>query len=176
MRVRFETRGFKELDAELARIEKRASAKGTLRRALTKAAEPMRDAIRMAAPVKTGKLRESIKISPRANLGRMRLTKKGNLTQAKSKQQREAFGHIVEVFIGVDASVEPHSAPGRYDGVATYSAVIEFGKHNIPPVAMFRKGWDGGKDQVIEDLARELEDEIKKTIGRQQAKKARMKK
>jgi HK97 gp10 family phage protein len=145
----FKTKGFAELSAKLGMIPTELTRRNVAIRSLTKSAEPMKDKIQQLAPRDTGLLKSAIVISNKANFGR------------KSKQSRQQFGDIVEVFIGID-----QSAGTEKDGVARYSTIVEEGSNDTPAKPYFRPGFQSEGMATIDRIKDSLSLEISNAIKR----------
>lgn len=167
--MKIDFKGGKELEAALRDLGKRATAKNVAKRALVKAAEPIRDKAKSLAPddpaTGAGKyLRDSIKAAP-------------------GKRSR---GDRVWALVGIDAEVDPakyvdrKSGRGDYrdPGVAGVSVMMEFGvpAKNIPAQPFMRHAWESEKSRTPDRIAAELRSEIDKSAARAARKKARQKK
>src|SRR5690554_3055300 len=108
--VRVSVSGLKELDAALGELSQ-GTARGALRRALIKAAEPMRAAAQRNAPEDTGALKRSIivtsKIDNRAGKAEYAAVMKGGGSKAQAvgalRDARRAKGigeSFAEAFMG----------------------------------------------------------------------------
>ena len=155
--ITVKTKGFKELEANLAKLEKQTTRKNVAIRALTTGAEPMALTARRYAPKDEDDLEKSITVSPVATNARGRKGKRGG--------SGGQFGDIVQVFIGID--------PTRDARVNIYSQVQEFGNENNPAQPFMRPAFEGGKFRAIDHIADALKVEIGKAIGRQERKAAR---
>lgn len=167
MKVDF--KGGKELEAALRSLGKRVTAKNVAKRALTKAAEPIRDRAKSLAPddpaTGAGKyLRDSIKAAP-------------------GKRSR---GDRVWALVGIDSDVDPDKyvqrKNGRGDyrdpGVAGVAGIMEFGApaRNIPPHPFLGPAWATEGPKSPDRIAAELRSEIDKSAARAARKAARKKK
>ena len=155
MRVSF--KGGRELQAALAELGSVATQKNVAKRALDKAAIPIRDEAQRLAPddpeTGTGNfLVASIKIGERA-LGR------------RNRSYRKTNG-IVERYVGIDPTVHPR--------VAFYSEIQEFGKGKTPAQPFFRPAWESKKMVAMDRLADDLTVEIGKAADRAARKRARL--
>ena len=140
--------GFAELEKKLDQLTK-AAGKGVLRRALKKAAMPIADAANEFAPVgSTGSYAQSFSYSTK-------LTKRQRGLHRKMFRDDKA---AVEGFVGT-------SDPA---GVQQ-----EFGNINHGPQPALRPAWDGGREQLLEDLGRELWTEFEKSAARAARKAAK---
>lgn len=144
MTVTLEVKGFKELEAELAKL-KNPTARGVGRRAMRKALKPVEDAANA--------------FWPGASDQAFRTT-----SQLKSSQPRpEDTPTLVHMFVG---SPEPHAhllefgtgprtqtKTGRYTG-------------SVSPIPMLQPAWDLEGEEMLDRLRQILGDEIKKTFAR----------
>jgi len=154
--------GLKELDRALAELPK-AVARNTLRRVLKKAGEPIADKARQLAPVKSGKLRDSIIVS--AKLG----TKAGQAEYAAAMEaglgQTAALGAMRDARRAAKGSgsfAEMHIGPGRQP----HAHLQEFGSVNNQPHPFMRPAWDAHKDEALGIVRRDLGEEIMKSAKR----------
>lgn len=163
MKVSFS--GGREIEAALREIGSKATAKNVGRRALLKAAEPIRDKAQQLAPddPKTGAgkfLPESIKAAP----------------------GRRNKGDRVWAVIGIDASDDPATEKPRQGGgtyrdpgVAGVAVIQEFGAPaaNVPAQPFMRPAWEAEKAATPQRIADELWIDLEKTAQRAARKKAR---
>jgi HK97 gp10 family phage protein len=155
MKVAF--KGGRELQAALRELGNVTTQKNVAKRALDKAAIPIRDeAIRLAPDdPKTAEgvsLVSAIKIGERA-LGR------------RNRSFRRDNG-IVERYIGIDPTVNPR--------VAFYSEIAEFGKGNNPAKPYMRPAWETKKQVALDRLSDDLKIEIGKASDRASRKAAKL--
>lgn len=146
MKFKVKTSGFKELDDALGQLPK-ATGKNVLRRAALAALEPMQEAAAAKAPEDTGWLSGDIDTSTRLTRRQRRTAKKAS---------------TVEVYMG------PGSSPR--------SIVQEFGSADQPAQPYMRPAWDGGKEQLLDDVKETLGAEIDKAAARVARKAARLRK
>ena len=182
----FRIDGFPELEKALMQIEKRATQVAVTRRALQKAAEPMRDMASQYAAVRTGDLSEGIKISMRATgeVGRaayaavMRKTS-GDKTAALSAMRtaRRTFkasnppavlymGPISGLFYArfVEFGTKAHENGGRFAG----------SQHpGTAPDPFMRPAFDAEAQKTIDRLAPLIWAEIEKSALRAARRKAK---
>lgn len=162
--------GLAELDKALAELPK-ATQRNTLHRVLKKAAEPIADAMIAKAPVRTGKLRDSIAISTKIknNVGKAeyRAALKAGLgkeaaVSAMRTARRNATGEksFAEVFVG--------PAKGGAHGIFN-----EFGTVHMSPQPFVRPAWDSEQDTALEIIKSNLGDEIMKSAQRVAKRAAR---
>jgi len=162
--------GLRELDAALAELPK-AVARNTLRRVLKKAGQPIAEKARQLAPVDTGRLRDSINVSPK--LG----TKAGQKEYAAAMKQ--GLGQEAAVAAMRDARraakgegsfAEMYVGPGRQP----HAHLQEFGSVNNRPHPFMRPAWDANKDEALEIIKRDLGGEIAKAAKRVARRKAKL--
>jgi HK97 gp10 family phage protein len=151
--VTIRVEGLKELDRALSEM-KTATARGTVRRAMLKALQPMADeASRLAPddPRTTGQdLHRSIKVGDALRAGRSMMTK--------------GFGFG-------DGQVTVWMGPTR-EGYPQ-AIMQEFGTVKQPAQPYMRPAWDAGKTQLLEDFSTNMGAEITKTAERAARKAAR---
>jgi HK97 gp10 family phage protein len=160
MSVSVKVSGLAELDKALGELPK-ATARNVLVRTLNKAAQPMADEAKRLAPVKTGKLRDSIMVSTRVK------NKTGNAEYAAAmrgglgkdaaraallaaRKANKGQGSFAQTFIG----------PARGGGVIRYAHIVEFGSVDTAPQPYMRPAWDGTKNQVLDIIKGELANQI----------------
>ena len=138
--------GFKELDAALQEM-KTATARGTVRRAMLKALQPMADEASRLAPddprTPSPDLHRTIKVGDTLKAGRSIMAK--------------GFGFK-------DGQVTVWMGPTR-EGYPQ-AMMQEFGTVNQPAQPYMRPAWDAGHGQLLEDLKAGLKIEIDKTAAR----------
>lgn len=143
--------GFKELEAEFAKLEKPATRKASARRSLKKAAEPMAALAQGMAPVgDTNTLAPSIAVSTK-------------LSKRQAGLHRKMFASdraAVEMFMGAG----PHASAWNQ----------EFGNVNHPAQPFMRPAWDQDQRAMLDRLKEELWADIQKTIARAEARAARL--
>lgn len=141
------TTGFADMEAALAKIEKKATQKAVMRRALKKAAQPMADAAKSKAPRDDGVLQASIGVSTK-------------LSDRQKKLHRKQFRNdkaAVEMFVGAGPLSSAHNQ--------------EFGNEHHGPQPFIRPAWDQEAMPTLERLGQEMWSEIEKQAKRA-AKKA----
>ena len=138
----------KELDISTAR------KRGIARRALDKAAVPIRDKWKQGVDVDQGDLKRSIKIGNRAQ------------TRATRKFRRGVGQDIVERYIGIDASED---SDGR---LPVYAHIEEFGGESEPANPAGRRAWETEKMTAFNMIGDELWAEIDK-VAKREARKGR---
>lgn len=142
MKTTVKLSGFKEMDAELARL-KPATGKGAMRRALKTAAQPMADLAQSMAPVgDTHTLAPSISVSTK-------LSKRQAKLHRKTVKNDKAS---VEMFVGAGPLSSAHTQ--------------EFGTVNHPPQPFMRPAWDQDHMALLDRLKDALWAEITKAMKR----------
>lgn len=147
MKMTVKTTGLKDVDAALAKIEKKATQKAVMRRALKTAAQPMADAAKSKAPRDDGDLQASIGVSTK-------------LSDRQKKLHRKLFRNdkaAVEMFVGPGQLPQAHNQ--------------EFGNEHHGPQPFMRPAWDQEAMPTLERLGQEMWSEIDKQAKRA-AKKA----
>lgn len=148
MRPTIKIDGLKALDAALAELPK-ATAKNVLRRVGRKALAPMVEAARNSAPVKSGALRKSMKVTSRLS------KRQASLHRKMFKSDKAS----VELFAG--ASNLPHAH------------LLEFGTSKMAPRPFMRPAWDAGNAALLQRIKTDLGIEIEKAAKRLARKAAR---
>ena len=132
----FKLEGLKELDAALAELPKKATARAVIVRAFKKAGQPVADHESSLAPYLYGGLSRS-----------------PGVTQTLSRSQKkelEKESHV-EVYIG------PTAAPK--------SGQTEFGNAHQAPHPHLRPAWDAGGQGVLDSVVETLRTEVEKTMA-----------
>ena len=141
--------GFADLDKALQDIEKQATRKAVLRRALKKAADPMAALAGGFAPIgATGDLAASFAYSTKLN-----------------KRQR---GIHRKMFRNDKAAVEGFVGTNDPAGVQQ-----EFGNENHGPQPALRPAWDQDKGPLLDRLGEEIAADLEKTAARAARKAAK---
>ena len=166
MSVTVSVSGLKELDQALGELPK-ATARNVLKRTLNKAAVPMVEEAKRQAPVRTGKLRDSIMASSRikntvgnseysaamrAGLGK----EAARSALLAARKANKGQGSFAEVYIG----------PARGGGIIRYAHIVEFGSVDTAPQPYMRPAWDATKDKMLTIIKDELGNEIIKAARR----------
>lgn len=146
--MKVEFRGGKELEAALKELATRATRKNAAKRALRKAAEPIRQEWESLVPVDQGDLKKSIKVGEAIKAFR-------------------TTGDTVTQFVGVDESQDRR--------LHIYAEVIEFGNANHPAQPAGRPAWESKKGEALDLIAGELRTEIDKAAARAARKAAKTK-
>lgn len=140
----FHIEGLRELDDALGELTK-ATAKNVLKRALTKAAEPIEQEAERRAPRLTGHLIRTIRIGTQ-------LTRR-----QRSQHTKES---MVELFVGPAGLVQ--------------AITQEFGTAHHGPQPFMRPAWDSNKTTALDNFKKDLGDEIEKARQRAARKAARL--
>lgn len=166
--MKISLQGARDLDRALSDLT-RAAAKGVARRALKKAAEPMRAAAEGDAPERKGKLKAAIQTSGRAKGGNAGAQAFGaalragmssaDARQAARAANREASGSVI-LYMGVTSDVG--------QGV-----LQEFGTAHHAAQPFMRPAWDANKQGALQTIMDELRIEIDKSVARAARKAAR---
>ena len=145
--------GFKELEKELARIDKATTAKAALRRSLKKSAQPMADLMVSLAPDDPETAGDDLKSSIAVGT---KLSKKQGSAHRKMFRNDKA---AVEMFVG------PGVDPAAWNQ--------EFGNINHGPQPFVRPAWDRDHRALVDRLGRLLWDDIQKTVARAERRAAK---
>ena len=143
MKVRIKTQGFRELDEALKRIEKKATAKAVMRRALKKAAQPIADLAEAKAPV--GDTRT---LAPSISVGTKLSKRQRGLHRKMFRKDKAA----VEMFVGA--------------GPLSSSWNQEFGNVHHAPKPFMRPAWDIEGMATLSRVGKLMWDEIEKNARR----------
>jgi HK97 gp10 family phage protein len=175
--------GFKELEAELAKLSK-AAGKGALRRAGIKAMVPMAKIASQRAPVDEGNLQASIMVSARAkgagaDIGKAEfgavLRGGGSRAQATAalrdarRAANEGQGEpSIELFMGP-------AIPATDKRRAAIKAIVqEFGSMKQAPQPYMRPAWDQDHRAMLDRLKVELWAEVSKAVKRAEIRAAKL--
>lgn len=139
--------GFRELANGLEELPK-ATARNTLRRALTKAAEPLEDNMAGGAPKLTGTLTRSIITGPSSKL-----------TSRQKRDAKREGKFFAEIHVG---SADPAAV------------TQEFGTFRHPAQPFGRPAWAETQDKVLGRIKTELKTEIEKAAARIARKTAKL--
>jgi HK97 gp10 family phage protein len=157
--------GLRELDHALGELPK-ATARRTLVRVLTRAAEPVAETARQLAPddPETGApdLRSSIAVSTKLKnaVGKAEFA----AVMREGGTRSEARAALIAARKGTDASfAEVFVGPGKG---GAHGVLQEFGTVNHGPQPFMRPAWERHKGQALEIIKRELGPEIEKTAAR----------
>jgi HK97 gp10 family phage protein len=131
--------GLEETLANLRELPQRIG-RTTLRKSLTKAAQPVAVLARNLAPRQSGDLASSILVT----------------SQLTRRHRRGAKQNEVEVYIG----------PTSGKGVLNYASFVEFGTIDTPPQPYLRPAWDRAEPIVLKIFAEDLGPQIEAAAGR----------
>ncbi|WP_337186582.1 HK97-gp10 family putative phage morphogenesis protein [Phenylobacterium sp.] len=154
MKTRVKIEGLSQTLANLNALPK-ALGRGTLRRVLTKAIEPMAETARALAPddPRTGPphdLKSSIQVSGEQRSSRLSV-----------RRDRDARGRYVRVYMGPTKDGYPQAMPQ------------EFGAEHHPPTPFMRPAWDVHAESALSQIATDSAAEVKKTADRLAQRQAR---
>lgn len=165
--VRLKIEGLADLEKSLDNLSK-AVGRNVLRRSMRKAAEPMAEMARELAPVRTGKLRESIKFGSLLNGSQRKLQRKLTLEERTAielflgpsyvKGSGGRVGHLVEF------GTKPHLNGGLFPGTM---------HPGTAPQPFMRPAFDAEARPTIDRLGPILWSEIEKAAARAARKAAR---
>ena len=156
--------GLMELEAALKELPK-ATGKNTIRRALTRAAEPFVTTAKALAPVRTGHLQSGITQS--------------KVTFSSGEAGKKAFAEALAAGSSrKEAGAAAHSANAEAGGNVTSGIVavgpwrhpqaifMEFGTSHNAPQPFLRPSWEENKTGAVDTIREELWSEIKKAADR----------
>lgn len=135
--------GFRELDAELAKLERPTARKASARRALKKAAQPMAAAAEAMAP-----RGDTLTLAPSISVGTKLSKRQASAHRKMFRDDRAA----VEMFVGAGPLPSAHTQ--------------EFGTINHAPQAFMRPAFDQEVMPTLDRLKAELWADITKSIAR----------
>lgn len=172
--------GLAEIDQALAELSK-AAARGALRRALIKAAQPTVEMARRLAPddPKTGPpdLHTSITASAKSKRAKGRVGDKEYYTVMDQGGTRAEARQALIAARRAAASIGKESFAVVYVGPAQgskrnaiKSIVQEFGSFNQPARPYMRPAWEATKQQVLDGLKDILRQEVDKSVARARAR------
>lgn len=137
-------RGVPELEAALAEIST-ATEKRIGRKALTEGGKITAEEMAALAPRRSGRLAESITVSPKSNKGR------------KMK----------------DAEIELYVGPNIRQ--ALHGIFQEFGTYKHPPQPFARPAWEATKSQVLDKIRDVFAEGVRKSAARARARALKLK-
>lgn len=145
MKASFEMKGLRELENNLAALPN-ATGKAVVRRGLTKLLQPVAD---MANGLWPGADDSAFAVSSKLKRGQM---------------QPEKGPHLVTVFVG-STPAAPHAHLREWGTAPRYH---KSGKYvgAVAPVPSLTPAWDAHKDQMLQELAATLWEEMKATQAR----------
>lgn len=175
MKLDVKVEGFRELEAALAQIEKKATAKAVMRRALRNAALPVAEKANAMAPIgPTGLLSESVIVGTKveneagdaayAKVMRAGGTKGAALAAMKSARKCNStvemfIGPVVQAFYArfVEFGTAPRINGGRFAGT----------QHpGTAPQPFMRPAWDSEQQATLDRIGTEMWSEIRKAAAR----------
>ena len=160
----FNLTGIKETMDALEQLPTVSMQKGAIRNALKAAGQPIAEAAREGVPSKTGRLRDSIKVS----------------TSLKASQKRGRFDNsVVTVYVGSSSPVAHLVEFGTTERTLDEPRTVNIGGRTVritttgkmSPDPFLRTAWDMNKEKAVEILGKELWNQIAKA-ARRLAKKA----
>jgi HK97 gp10 family phage protein len=141
--------GLKELDEALGEFPK-ATARNVLKRVAVKSLQPLITMARQLVPVRTGELRNSLKITTKLSKRQASIARREAAREGKSFYQTYAG---------------PSALP--------YAHMVEFGTSKMKAQPYMRPAWDATKHQALDIISKELEKEINAAAARAAKKTAR---
>lgn len=170
MSATFRVEGFRELEAELAKLATPATRRASAQRAMIKSVGPIADAARSKAPRRAGHLADNIIIARTAS--------------GANAAARQAFGQVLQsggtrveaVQAMRDIQRETASITHVYMGPGRHPQAItqEFGTRFHPAQPYMRPAWDAGKYALIPAIGKELWADIQKAVARAERRAARL--
>ena len=147
--------GLRELEKALRDLPK-ATAKRVQQRVLMKRAKPIAEAAKSKAPVWSEALKKSIQATTKRPRGHKTAAARAFASAGGGAAGRAAAkaagGTPAEVFIVAGRLPQAH--------------MVEFGSVNNRPVGYMRGAWDEHKRGTLDDIARDLWDEIQRAAAR----------
>ena len=167
MKVTVRVEGLKECRDALASLPS-ATQRSVMRRILVARGEPIKNMAKRLAPVDTGFLANTVRIQKNTGGGAGRaafaatLAAGGSRSAAGSaaRSANQAAKSGVEIFIG------PNAGPREI--------VAEYGSRDRAPTPFMRPAWDAHKGTILDDVAKDLWEEIQKAIRRREKKAAKL--
>lgn len=167
-RLTVQVEGFRELDKALGELGKSAG-RATLKRALTKAAQPIADRAHALAPIDKGILEGSIVVSSkfvnRAGFAEYGATLRGGGTKTEARTALRGARRGGNSETRAELTV---AAP------APHAHLVEFGTVKMDAQPFMRPAWESEKQGALASIAGTLRIEIAKTAARQARKAARL--
>lgn len=166
MPITIKVEGLQELKAALDELPK-ATARNVQRRVLLNRAQPIVAAAKAKVPVRTGALRDAIRVTTTRPRGHKAASSRafakvrgmgGSVTAARAAA-KEAGASAVEVFVG---------PVGRLPQAGQQ----EWGNRNHPPHPYLRPAWDEGKEALQAGIKADTWAEIQKAAARRAKKLA----
>jgi HK97 gp10 family phage protein len=163
----FKIEGLKELEAGLEQF-KRSTQRGILERALKRAAKPVVDEAKAAAPVRTGALKKSISTKViRSNAGKAAFAK-----AMGSGASREEAG-LAARDANRAARGQGASALVRVQATAPHAIFAEFGTRHSPAHPFMGPAFQHGGSTVPKSIAADIKIEMEKSARRIAARAAK---
>jgi len=164
MSEQFKIEGLRELDEALKDLPK-AAGKNVIRRALTRAAQPIHDQAKAMAPYKRGHLKKGMAIS-RVKFSSGTAGKRAFAeAMAKGASRKEAGEAAREANSAASDDVTSGIivvGPGRHP----QAIFQEFGTAHHAPQPFMRPAWEENKMKAMHTIKDILRDEIDKTVAR----------
>lgn len=174
--VTVKVEGLRELERNLERLTK-AAGKGVLRRAGTKALQPMANLAARIAPKDTETLARSIRVSGKAE------SSKSDIGRSEYWYVKSGGGTDQEAVSALRGARRDAKASGEYSAIELYmgpteagypQAIIqEFGTLRRAAQPYMRPAWDQDKDALLARIRAELKSEVDKAVARMIRKQAR---
>jgi HK97 gp10 family phage protein len=166
-----EVEGLSDLEDALAELPK-ATAKNTIRRALTAAAQPI---IRTAsALIRVRRIKPSIIVSKikfsTGNAGKRAFAEA--MARGASRAEAGEAAHAANAGGDDDPSITSGVASVGPTRAAFYG--FEFGTIHLPPKPFMRPAWDQHQMEALNIIKTELKDQIDKAVARIARKQARL--
>jgi|GEM_PF-625389 HK97 gp10 family phage protein len=166
--------GLAELEKALLEMST-ATARNVMRRALTKAAEPIAEEARRLAPFRAGNLKKGIRVWTKAvnNVGKAEFrsvlrdggsTEEAVAAMRAARREARAAGSKAPT---VEVWVAPTNVP--------QATLQEFGTVNNDAQPFMRPAWDKHRDGTFEAIKTEMKTEISKAAARAARKALRQK-
>lgn len=140
--------GLREVKKALRTLLPDNTAKSVMRKILKGRAQPIAAAARARVPKDTHELADAIGVGTR-------------LTRRQKRLHRKVDRHDVEVFVGVGRPKD-----GSSDQAVPYGHIVEFGGNNQPARPFMRPAWDAAKGSILNNIGRDMMDEIKKRAAK----------
>jgi hypothetical protein len=168
--------GLKELEEALTKDLPAATAKNTIRRALTLAAKPLVDTA--TTLIKVRRISEPIKVSKikftSGNAGKQAFAEA--MSRGASREEAGEAAHAANAAANTNGDNDLSITSGVMAVGPTRQAFygFEFGTKYIAPHPFMRPAWDQHKMELLENIKVELMDQIEKARKRAAAKAARI--
>lgn len=167
MKIRMRVEGLKECRDAMASLST-ATQRNIMRRILVERGKPIQDMAKRLAPVDTGFLAWSVRTQSRTAGGAGRaafaavMAGGGDKKAAGSaaRAANRAAKMAVEIYIG------PNAGPREI--------IAEYGSSKSTPQPFMRPAWDANKNSLLNNIASDMMDEIRKAIRRKEKKAAKI--